>query len=269
MRSSTRCATRATLPSSEPRRARRILAAGPPPVFAGFGSFVAADAERLSTLLADAFRRARVRGIIQSGWSGLRGEGDDLVTVQEVPHAWLFTKTAAVVHHAGAGTTAAGIRAGVPAIAVPVQLDQHFWAARLHALGVSPPPLRYQRLTAQRLSEAIVTATRTPELGTRARRLATDLALEDGARHVHTALERLAQPLRGLNERMRGEHDVLSVAPRAGCLVARYGVRRLDRLEDRFGAWLNQSRRRMPRRPSAHRLTIMWKAPAASVIMEA
>ncbi|MFE9742243.1 glycosyltransferase [Streptomyces sp. NPDC006477] len=182
-----------TQPGWEPDpRLLDFLAAGPPPVFAGFGSFVAADAERLSTLLADAFRRARVRGIIQSGWSGLRSEGDDLITVQEVPHAWLFPKTAAVIHHAGAGTTAAGLRAGVPAIAVPVQLDQHFWAARLHALGVSPPPLRYQRLTAQRLSEAIVTATRTPAPATRARRLATDLALEDGARHVLTALERLA-----------------------------------------------------------------------------
>ncbi|MFE9466885.1 glycosyltransferase [Streptomyces virginiae] len=182
----------ATPPAWQPdSRLSDFLAAGPPPVFAGFGSFVATDAERLSTLLASALRRARVRGIIQSGWSGLHAENDDLITVQEVPHAWLFPRTAAVVHHAGAGTTAAGLRAGTPAVAVPVQLDQHFWAQRLHRLGVSPPPLRYQSLTAPQLSEAIVRATRDPALRTRSRRVAAALADEDGAQHVLDVLERL------------------------------------------------------------------------------
>lgn len=168
-----------------------FLAAGPPPVFVGFGSFVAADAERLSALVSEALRRARVRGIVQAGWSGLHAEGDELLTIQEVPHAWLFPRTAAVIHHAGAGTTAAGLRAGVPAVPVPVQLDQHFWAARLNALGVCGPPLRYQRLTAPRLAAAILAATRTPAFAARARHLAAGLAREDGAAGVLTALERL------------------------------------------------------------------------------
>ncbi|MEU6992152.1 glycosyltransferase [Streptomyces sp. NPDC046465] len=117
-----------------------FLAAGLPPVFAGFGSFVTADSERLSSLIAEAMRRARVRGIVQAGWSGPHAENDDVITVREVPHAWLFPRTAAVIHHASAGTTAAGLRAGTPSVPVPVQLDQHFWANRLHALGVSPRP---------------------------------------------------------------------------------------------------------------------------------
>uniref|UniRef100_A0AAU2K422 Glycosyltransferase n=1 Tax=Streptomyces sp. NBC_00049 TaxID=2903617 RepID=A0AAU2K422_9ACTN len=170
-----------------------FLAAGPPPVFVGFGSFVAADAERLSALVAEALRRAGVRGIVQAGWSGLHAEGDELLTVREVPHGWLFPRTAAVVHHAGAGTTAAGLRAGVPAVPVPVQLDQHFWAARLRALGVCGPPVRYQRLTAARLAASIVAATRTPAVAARARRVAEALAREDGAGRVLTALERLDQ----------------------------------------------------------------------------
>jgi UDP:flavonoid glycosyltransferase YjiC (YdhE family) len=169
-----------------------FLEAGPPPVFLGFGSFVTTEAERLSALLVEALRRAKVRGIVQAGWSGLHAEGDDLITVQEVPHAWLFPRTTAVVHHAGAGTTAAGLRAGVPAVPVPVQLDQHFWAARLHRLGVSPPPLRYQRLTAQGLAAAITTATRTPALRARARLLAGELSREDGAQQVLDTVERLA-----------------------------------------------------------------------------
>ncbi len=169
-----------------------FLAAGPPPVLAGFGSFVESDAERLSTLLADALRRAKVRGIVQAGWSGLRVESDDVLTVREVPHAWLFPKTAAVVHHAGAGTTAAALRAGVPAVPVPVQLDQHFWAGRVHALGVATRPLRYQRLTASRLADAITAATGAPALRARAHRVARELAGEDGAGAVAATLERLA-----------------------------------------------------------------------------
>ncbi|MEV7520372.1 glycosyltransferase [Streptomyces sp. NPDC091371] len=171
-------------------RLREFLDAGPPPVFAGFGSFVTHDAGRLTDLLVRALRAAGVRGIIQSGWSGLAAEGDDLLTVGEVPHAWLFPRTAAVIHHAGAGTTAAGLRAGVPAVPVPVQLDQHFWAARLTALGVAPRPLPYQRLTVEALTAAIRTATTAVPLS-RPRSLAADLARENGADGVLAELDRL------------------------------------------------------------------------------
>ncbi|WP_030768340.1 glycosyltransferase [Streptomyces sp. NRRL F-2664] len=192
----------ATAPGWQPDpRLTDFLAAGPAPVFAGFGSFVAADADHLSTLLTTALRRARVRGIIQSGWSGLHAENDDLITVQEVPHAWLFPQTAAVVHHAGAGTTAAGLRAGTPAVAVPVQLDQHFWAQRLHGLGVCPPPLRYQGLTASQLGGAIAQAARDPVLRARSRRIAAALAGEDGVRPVLDVLDRL--PFSGAARRVR------------------------------------------------------------------
>ncbi|MFI6088356.1 glycosyltransferase [Streptomyces sp. NPDC051218] len=170
-----------------------FLDAGPPPVFAGFGGFVTADSGRLSTLLADALRRAKVRGIIQAGWSGLHAENDDLITVQEVPHAWLFPRTAAVIHHAGAGTTAAGLRAGTPSVPVPVQLDQNFWATRLHTLGLSSRPVRYQRLTVDRLSQAITTAVHSPVLRARAQDTATILAREDGTRQVLAAIERLGR----------------------------------------------------------------------------
>ncbi|MFD7027496.1 glycosyltransferase [Streptomyces sp. NPDC059917] len=168
-----------------------FLDAGPPPVFAGFGSLVAGDAERLGALLAAALRKAKVRGIVQAGWSGLSAEGDDLIAVPEVPHDWLFPRTAAVIHHAGAGTSAAGLRAGVPAVPVPVQLDQPFWAARLHALGVAARPVRYQRLTVDRLAAAVREATTDPGMRARARDLSAALAREDGAAPVLKTLAEL------------------------------------------------------------------------------
>ncbi|MGK5641942.1 glycosyltransferase, partial [Streptomyces sp. URMC 126] len=124
-----------------PERVRDFLAAGPPPVFVGMGSATVSHPERLAATFVRALRGAGLRGIVQRGWAGLEAEGDDLLTVDELPHAALFPHLAAVVHHAGAGTTAAGLRAGVPAVPVPVQFDAHFWAARLTALGVSPGPV--------------------------------------------------------------------------------------------------------------------------------
>ncbi len=168
-----------------------FLAAGPPPVHLGFGSLVVPDPERLAATVAEAVRTARVRAVVQSGWSGLRVAGDDVLTVDEVPHSWLFPRTAAVVHHAGAGTTAAGLRAGVPAVPVPAQLDAAFWAARLTALGVSPGPVPLRGLTAPRLAAAIRRAVEDPAPRRRARLLADRVAADDGAAAVLRFVERV------------------------------------------------------------------------------
>ncbi|MGQ7754229.1 glycosyltransferase [Streptomyces sp. WC2508] len=94
--------------------------------------------ERLGELVAAAVTRAGVRAVVQAGWAGLSAVSDDVLAIGDLPHDWLCPRTAAVVHHAGAGTTAAGLRAGVPAVPVPVMADQPFWAARLHRFGVAP-----------------------------------------------------------------------------------------------------------------------------------
>ncbi|MFF2074065.1 glycosyltransferase [Kitasatospora sp. NPDC058162] len=168
-----------------PQRLLDFLAAGPPPVFVGFGSLVVPEPERLTATVLAAARAARVRLLLQSGWSGLAAEDSETVlTIDDTPHGWLFPRTAAVVHHAGAGTTAATLRSGTPTVPVPGQLDAPFWSARLTALGVSPGPVPLRALTATRLAASIRQALDDPRYRTRARSVAAALATEDGAAKV-------------------------------------------------------------------------------------
>ena len=105
-----------------PADLENFLDIGPPPVFIGFGSMTPGDPHRLSGLAAAARRQAGVRMVIQAGQEALDRVGQltgDAIVIGEVPHDWLFPRMAAVIHHAGAGTAAAGLRAGVPAVSVP------------------------------------------------------------------------------------------------------------------------------------------------------
>ncbi|WP_135453099.1 glycosyltransferase [Mycobacterium sp. DL99] len=171
-----------------------FLDAGPPPVVIGFGSTVnsRAEAQKLSTLVAQAVRGAGARAVIQAGWAGLDFSGDDVIAVGEVPHDWLFAQAAAVVHHCGAGTAAAGLRAGVPSIAAPGPYgDQSFWARRLFDLGVSPPPIPQRRLSADNLGEAIHAVLSDNSFGDQAAKMAAAIAAEDGAGRVLAAVDRV------------------------------------------------------------------------------
>ncbi|MET9563881.1 glycosyltransferase [Streptomyces tauricus] len=175
-----------------PRTLRDFLDAGPPPVFFGLGSATVPDAERLGEEVVRALRAAGVRGVVQRGWAGLSVGGDDMFTVDEVPHAALFPRMAAVVHHAGAGTTGATLRAGVPTVPVPIQFDEAFWAARLVSLGVAPAAVPLRGLTADALGAAVARAVTEPAYTERAKELAARLGGEDGVRPVLATVDRLA-----------------------------------------------------------------------------
>jgi UDP:flavonoid glycosyltransferase YjiC (YdhE family) len=168
-----------------------FLAAGPPPVFVGFGSLAASHGERLSAIVREAVRRVGARVVVQAGWAGLHVDDDDVLNVGHVPHEWLFPRTAVVVHHAGAGTTGAALRAGVPQIPVPVAADQPFWADRVERLGVTPGAVPFRKLTAGNLANALVAALREPGYRDRAAAVASRIATEDGAGCVVRAVEQL------------------------------------------------------------------------------
>jgi UDP:flavonoid glycosyltransferase YjiC (YdhE family) len=138
-----------------PQALTDLLAAGDPVVYVGFGSMVPNDPARADALVRTALRMAGVRGVVLGDPAT---SGDDILAVRSVPHGWLFPRMSAVVHHGGAGTTAAGLRAGVPGIICPFFGDQPFWGERIAALGVGPAPVPIARLSAPALARAIEAA---------------------------------------------------------------------------------------------------------------
>ncbi|MGW6905032.1 glycosyltransferase [Streptomyces sp. NPDC054940] len=172
-----------------PAEVEDFLAAGARPVFIGFGSMAAGHGERLSEIAVGALRRAGLRGIVQSGSAGLAVDGDDdVLTIGDLPHALLFPRVAAVVHHAGAGTTAAALHAAVPAIPVPVTADQPFWAGRVASIGAATAPIPFASLTVERLADALVQAVRRQTYARSASIAARQMATEDGVGAVLKAL---------------------------------------------------------------------------------
>jgi sterol 3beta-glucosyltransferase len=171
------------------RRLVEFLAAGPAPVFVGFGSMRPRDPERASAIVVEALRRANQRGVVAAGWAGLAASEDDVLIVDDVPHDWLFPRCAAVVHHGGAGTTATALRAGVPSFAVPFFADQFFWGTRSARLGVGPTSLPARRLEPSRLAAAIQLATADARMRARAAVIAGQLRRENG---VAAAVEAFA-----------------------------------------------------------------------------
>lgn len=98
---------------------------------------------KMAEMVIQALKQTGARGILATGWGGLRAEHlpKEIFQVSQVPHDRLFPRMAAVVHHGGAGTTAAGLRAGKPSVIVPFFGDQPFWGDRVHALGAGPAPV--------------------------------------------------------------------------------------------------------------------------------
>jgi UDP:flavonoid glycosyltransferase YjiC (YdhE family) len=166
-------------------------------VYIGFGSMSNRDPRRTATIVLEALQQTRQRAVLFAGWGGLQQDElpDSVFMSGPVPHAWLFPHMAAVVHHGGAGTTAAGLTAGVPSVVIPFFGDQPYWGRCVHDLGVGPDPIPRKSLTAQRLAEAIRQAVSDEGMRQRAAELGARLQAEDGIGRAVDILDRLGQKI--------------------------------------------------------------------------
>jgi sterol 3beta-glucosyltransferase len=168
-------------------------------VYIGFGSVVVNDSRKLTEQIVNAVQKADVRCILSKGWSDRFDKKDanvpDIVlpscihAIRSAPHDWLFTQIDAVVHHGGAGTTGASLRAGKPTIIKPFFGDQYFFATRVEDLGVG---IHLSKATEHQLGKALWTAVHDDRMQTKARLLGEAIRAQDG---VQTAIRAIYSDL--------------------------------------------------------------------------
>jgi sterol 3beta-glucosyltransferase len=167
-----------------------FLGFGEPPVCVTFGSMVNRNAERIYRFVLDALEQMKNRAIILSGWSSMQNVDlpNNVLVMESVPHNWLLPRCKTVIHHGGAGTTAAGLRSGIPNLVVSFAADQPFWGARVHAIGAGPQPISVKKLTVEKLVSALVEADR-DALRNSAQAVARKICAEDGVRTTVKLIE--------------------------------------------------------------------------------
>ncbi len=165
-----------------------FLAAGDPPVYAGFGSMAGKNPQRLANIVIESIQQAGLRAIIATGWGGLKTGAlpDNIFQIDKAPHDWLFPRMSAVIHHGGAGTTAAGLRAGRPTLICSFMGDQPFWGKKVYDLGVGPQHIPQKKLTVEKLTFALNELTRDITMRQTAEELGRKIQAEDG---VETAVK--------------------------------------------------------------------------------
>lgn len=168
-----------------------FLAAGEAPIYVGFGSVVAEDPAALTRTIFTALAKAGARGIVSEGWAHLGGGQlpPNVYVIGDCPHDWLFARCRAVCHHGGAGTTSAGLRAGLPTVVVPFFGDQFFWGRIVADAGAGPEPIPIHRLDGETLTAAF-DACRRPQVRERARELGARLRATDGVELTVRSIER-------------------------------------------------------------------------------
>lgn len=176
-----------------------FLENGPPPIYIGFGSMIPRDEKELTDTICKAVEKANVRALISKGWAELSpaSKSENILPIGPMPHHRLFPYCKAVVHHGGAGTTAAGLRASCPTLICPFGFDQPFWGKIIFDRGLGPPPIKLKDLTIDNLSNALKTLDTSTEYKNNADRLAQKLNREDAFKNLMPCIETaLNEPLK-------------------------------------------------------------------------
>jgi len=171
----------------------RFLAEDPTPIYVGFGSMRFRDRDASLDTVLKALARTGARAVVGAGWGGLARPDPppNVFALDEAPHDWLFPSVAAVVHHGGAATTGAVLRAGRPSVVTPFIADQFAWGRLLAARGLAPPPLPHRSLNPDALAAAIETALSDESMRERAAAIGAAVRAEDGLKRAVAAIERI------------------------------------------------------------------------------
>ncbi len=172
----------------------RFLEGGDKPLYIGFGSMVGGSFEEMRRMILESLRITGQRAILASGWRNFGADHlpPNVFCVDFVPHSWLFPRVKAVVHHGGAGTTAAGLQAGKPTLIIHFGGDQPFWGSQVYACGAGPKPIPRRKLTVALMTERLGQL-EDEKVRRNAERLAGQLAQEDGCRCACDIIENHAE----------------------------------------------------------------------------
>ena len=174
-----------------PEDLKAFLEKGQPPIYIGFGSISGRQPQRLAKVVIEALRATNQRGILATGWGGLQANDlpKTVFQLDQAPHDWLFSKVSAVIHHGGAGTTAAGLRAGRPTLICPFFGDQPFWGNQIYTLGVGPRPIPQKQLTTSKLAVVMHELVSNQTMRRNAETLGEKILAEDGVGNAIAILE--------------------------------------------------------------------------------
>ncbi|EED20224.1 UDP-glucose:sterol glycosyltransferase [Talaromyces stipitatus ATCC 10500] len=185
-------------------------------VYIGFGSIVVSDPAALTRTVVESVQKADIRCILSKGWSDRLGDPKstrsevplpaEIHQIQSAPHDWLFTQIDAAVHHGGAGTTGASLRAGVPTIVKPFFGDQFFFGSRIEDLGVG---ICMKKLNVGVFSRALWEATHSERMILKAKLLGEQIRMENGVANAIQAIYRDLEYARTLTH----QRASLSITP--------------------------------------------------------
>ena len=167
-----------------PRALNDFLGGGEKPVVISLGamSLGQKDAEGLVDIMVSSIQQAGARAIIQGFQETLQNRilPETIFSCGSIPHAWLLERAAALVHHGGFGTTAAGLQAGIPQLVIPFIIDQYLWGNLVAEKGVGPKPIARKDLTVEKLSAALRLLYRDSAMNENAQKIGATIRTEDG-----------------------------------------------------------------------------------------
>ncbi|MDI9313979.1 MAG: glycosyltransferase [Hydrotalea sp.] len=169
----------------------KCKAQGKPPIYVGFGSMTASrkTMQRVITTVGKTVEATDIRLVVGVGWSKHDWQAmavdnpavaDRIYYLDEAPHDWLFPQMAGIMHHGGAGTTAAAFRAMKPSIICPFFADQHFWARRVRATHSGIGSISLKKINQRNLTAAFHQITTDKKMIANAKKIGAQINREDG-----------------------------------------------------------------------------------------